>query len=168
MTSELSALATLLLYPRHQLIADLARINHVLQTSKHINAHSKETLSLFIKALSAAPLTALQNVYLASFEKENKLNLAEREQKGRAALKCLEDLYRKHGQKFDASDVPDFLPAILEFLSTLSFSEALVWIKNAKPVFEDMDRKLLNISSPWLAVSTTLLTMGETEDAKAA
>lgn len=161
MNSELSALAALLLYPRHQLISDLSRINHILQSSKHISAQAKEILRAFISAMSSAPLNTLQSVYLASFEDENKLTLADREQKSIEALKRLEELYSKHGQKFEPSDVPNFLPAILEFLSTLSFSEALTWIKVAKPVFEDMDRKLLNISSPWLAVSTTLLSIDE-------
>lgn len=165
MNSEFSALATLLVYPRHQLISELADIDHILQNSRHISRHSKETLKAFISALSAAPLNTLQNVYLASFENENKLNLADREKNGSEALKRLEELYRKHGQKFDTQDVPDFLPAILEFLSTLSYPEALLWIRDARPVFEDMDRKLLNLSSPWLAVSGTLLSMTDCQAA---
>lgn len=49
------------------------------------------------------------------------------------ALRLLENLYHEHGQDFSEKDVPHFLPAILEFLSTVSYNEALSWIKQAEP-----------------------------------
>ena len=125
-----------------------------------MDPHTKENLKTFTIALSAAPMSALQNVYLASFEEDYKtLDLAQQNQESAEALKLLENLYHKHGQDFSEQDVPHFLPAILEFLSTLSFTEALSWIKQAEPALREIDRKLLDVSSPWLAVTDTLLSL---------
>lgn len=161
MNTELRALATLLIYPRHQTQRELESIARVLQSSRHIDPHSKENLKSFINALSSAPLRSLQNVYLASFENgEKTLNLST-SNKASDALGLLEKLYRNHGQNFDEKEVPNFLPAILEFLSTLSFQEAYYWINEARPILREIDQKLLNLASPWLAVTGTLLTMSE-------
>ncbi len=54
-----------------------------------------------------------------------------------------------------------FLPAILEFLSTVSYNEALSWIKQAEPALRAIDRKLLDVSSPWLAVTDSLLSLSK-------
>ena len=120
MTTELSALARLLVYPRHQTLNELSKIDHILQNSCHLDPHTKENLKTFTVALSAAPISALQNVYLASFEEDYKtLDLTQQNHESAEALRLLENLYHEHGQDFSEKDVPHFLPAILEFLSTL-------------------------------------------------
>ena len=113
MTTELSALARLLVYPRHQTLNELNKIDHILQNSRHLDPHTKENLKTFTVALSAAPMSALQNVYLASFEEDYKtLDLKQQHQESAEALRLLEDLYHEHGQDFSEKDVPHFLPAI--------------------------------------------------------
>lgn len=162
MTTELSALARLLVYPRHQTLNELNKIDHILQNSRHLDLHTKENLKTFTVALSSAPMSALQNVYLASFEEDYKmLDLTQQNQDSAKALKLLENLYHQHGQDFSQQDVPHFLPAILEFLSTLSYGEALSWIKQAEPALRAIDRKLLDVSSPWLAVTDSLLSLSK-------
>ena len=152
MTTELSALARLLVYPRHQTLNELNKIDHILQNSRRLDPHTKENLKTFTVALSAAPMSALQNIYLASFEENHE---------SAEALKLLENLYHEHGQDFSEKDVPHFLPAILEFLSTVSYNEALSWIKQAEPALRAIDRKLLDVSSPWLAVTDSLLSLSK-------
>ena len=157
MTTELSALARLLVYPRHQTLNELNKIDHILQNSRRLDPHTKENLKTFTVALSAAPMSALQNIYLASFEEDYKtLDLTQQNHESAEALKLLENLYHEHGQ-----DVPHFLPAILEFLSTVSYNEALSWIKQAEPALRAIDRKLLDVSSPWLAVTDSLLSLSK-------
>ena len=63
MTTELSALARLLVYPRHQTLNELNKIDHILQNSRRLDPHTKENLKTFTVALSAAPMSALQNIY---------------------------------------------------------------------------------------------------------
>ncbi len=162
MTTELSALARLLVYPRHQTLNELSKIDHILQNSCHLDPHTKENLKTFTVALSAAPISALQNVYLASFEEDYKtLDLTQQNHESAEALRLLENLSHEHGQDFSEKDVPHFLPAILEFLSTVSYNEALSWIKQAEPALRAIDRKLLDVSSPWLAVTDSLLSLSK-------
>ena len=98
MTTELSALARLLVYPRHQTLNELSKIDHILQNSCHLDPHTKENLKTFTVALSAAPISALQNVYLASFEEDYKtLDLTQQNHESAEALRLLENLYHEHG-----------------------------------------------------------------------
>ena len=52
MTTELSALARLLVYPRHQTLNELNKIDHILQNSRRLDPHTKENLKTFTVALS--------------------------------------------------------------------------------------------------------------------
>ena len=98
MTTELSALARLLVYPRHQTLNELNKIDHILQNSRRLDPHTKENLKTFTVALSAAPMSALQNIYLASFEEDYKtLDLTQQNHESAEALKLLENLYHEHG-----------------------------------------------------------------------
>lgn len=96
------------------------------------------------------------------FEEDYKtLDLTQQNHESAEALRLLENLYHEHGQDFSEKDVPHFLPAILEFLSTVSYNEALSWIKQAEPALRAIDRKLLDVSSPWLAVTDSLLSLSK-------
>ena len=107
MTTELSALARLLVYPRHQTLNELNKIDHILQNSRRLDPHTKENLKTFTVALSAAPMSALQNIYLASFEEDYKtLDLTQQNHESAEALRLLENLYHEHGQDFSEKDVP--------------------------------------------------------------
>ena len=145
MTTELSALARLLVYPRHQTLNELNKIDHILQNSRRLDPHTKENLKTFTVALSDYKT----------------LDLTQQNHESAEALKLLENLYHEHGQDFSEKDVPHFLPAILEFLSTVSYNEALSWIKQAEPALRAIDRKLLDVSSPWLAVTDSLLSLSK-------
>ena len=101
MTTELSALARLLVYPRHQTLNELNKIDHILQNSRHLDPHTKENLKIFTVALSAAPMSALQNIYLASFEEDYKtLDLTQQNHESAEALKLLESLPRARTRLF--------------------------------------------------------------------
>ena len=123
MTTELSALARLLVYPRHQTLNELNKIDHILQNSRRLDPHTKENLKTFTVALSAAPMSALQNIYLASFEEDYKtLDLTQQNHESAEALKLLENLYHEHGQDFSEKDVrtscPQFWNSCLPCLTT--------------------------------------------------
>lgn len=123
MTTELSALARLLVYPRHQTLNELNKIDHILQNSRRLDPHTKENLKTFTVALSAAPMSALQNIYLASFEEDYKtLDLTQQNHESAEALKLLENLYHEHGQDFPKrtfrTSCPQFWNSCLPCLTT--------------------------------------------------
>ena len=115
MTTELSALARLLVYPRHQTLNELNKIDHILQNSRRLDPHTKENLKTFTVALSAAPMSALQNIYLASFEEDYKtLDLTQQNHESAEALKLLENLYHELRTRLFRKRRSALLPAILE------------------------------------------------------
>jgi hypothetical protein len=56
--------------------------------------------------------------------------------------------------------VPDFLPAVLEFLSAVPENEAQSWLQSAAPLLESVRSGLKQQDSPWLAVADALLNFG--------
>jgi nitrate reductase delta subunit len=166
MNKELLALAFLLIYPRRQLIDRLDDIRTCLLSSAHFTKPVKENLKRFFCGLHDAPLRQLQSMYVLSFDAPAgaALNLSRyRSEEGvesGAPLSRLAELYTSHGQTFDREDVPDFLPAVLEFLSAVPENEAQSWLQSAAPLLESVRSGLKQQDSPWLAVADALLNFG--------
>jgi nitrate reductase delta subunit len=146
MNKELEALAFLLIYPRRQSLEKLDDIRSCLLSSALFTEPVKETLKQFFSGFHKASLQQLQNLYLLCPD--------------RASAARLIALYSAHGQSFDCKDVPDFLPAVLEFLSAVSENEARSWLQSASPLLESLRKGLQRIDSPWLAVADALQNFG--------
>ncbi len=167
MNCELKAMACLLVYPRKQLIDDLEEIEAYIQASASLNQKVKDALSNFISKLEQASLTSIQRVYVATFDmgRRASLNLFEHlhgDSRGRGpAMVSLTKLYEDHGLKFESDELPDFLPAVLEFLSGLSFKDAQLWLQSAAPLISSIDIELQLMDSPWAAVTAGLLAFAD-------
>jgi nitrate reductase delta subunit len=161
MNKELEALAFLLIYPRRQSLEKLDDIRPCLLSSALFTEPVKETLKQFFSGFHKASLQQLQNLYVRTFDMPSgaSLNLS-RLCPDRASAARLIALYSAHGQSFDCKDVPDFLPAVLEFLSAVSENEARSWLQSASPLLESLRKGLQRIDSPWLAVADALQNFG--------
>ncbi|MCD8339312.1 MAG: nitrate reductase molybdenum cofactor assembly chaperone, partial [Burkholderiales bacterium] len=173
MNAELKAMACLLVYPRKQLIDELGEIEAYIQASTSLNQKVKDSLSCFINKLEKASLTSIQRVYVATFDmgRRASLNLFEHlhgDSRGRGpAMVNLTKLYEDHGLKFESDELPDFLPAVLEFLSGLSFKDAQLWLQSATPLISSIDTELQLMDSPWAAVTAGLLAFADAPREKA-
>lgn len=173
MNTELKAMACLLVYPRQQLFDELEEISSSIQNAPTLTKNVKENLEKMIEHFADSSLATLQSVYVSTFDlgKKASLNLFEHlhgDSRGRgAAMVNLLRLYEDHGLKFESDELPDYLPAVLEFLSGLKFAEAQMWLESAAPLIQSIDRELKLMNSPWTAVTEALLTIANVKPRKA-
>ena len=167
MNNELKALAYLLIYPDHVLIENLEKIKSVLSHSTRLSKSEGETLKNFIQMLTSSPLTEIQSLYVSTFENNRNrcLNLFEHlegESKDRgASMVHLIKLYGDYGLEFSSHELPDFLPAVLEFLSGLNNTDTEIWLSSIAPLIAILDSELMVIKNPWSAVTGALLTLAK-------
>ncbi len=167
MNIELKAMACLLVYPRQQLLDELSDISQAIDNSSSLPAKAKEKLTELIEVFRTSSLSSLQSIYVTTFDlgKKASLNLFEHlhgDSRGRgAAMINLLRLYEDHGLEFQGDELPDFLPAVLEFLSGMEFKDAQMWLQSAAPLISSINRELKLMNSPWVAVTEGLLSFAD-------
>ncbi len=112
-------------------------------------------LAGFMATLLARPGTEVQAEYVQAFDltAEHSLHLTHHlfgEEKSRGpALIDLGEFYRSYGLKADEKELPDYLPVILEFVSTLSLDEARVFLADVSKVLKVLADNLEQSGSPY-------------------
>ena len=160
---ELKALACLLIYPDEEVKDTIPDVDRILQTSDRFDLETKELLSDFCRWFMETPLTPLQKDYVATFDigKSASLNLFEHTQgdsKDRGSVMVeLNQLYEEHGLEYTSSELPDYLPAFLEFLSGLKPEDADLWLESTLAPLTTIDRELQLDESPWAAVTAAII-----------
>ncbi len=117
-------LSVLLQYPDADLIDSLPELEHAIDTWLH--SEVRKECRRFLAHLRATSLEELQTEYTAriDFDPGFCLNLTFHEcgdsRKRGHALVHLKELYKSAGYDLSTSELPDFLPVMLEFLSVCS------------------------------------------------
>ena len=152
------ALSLLLAYPSDQLQASAPEILAALAEEGLLSPPLLRALAKLTEELARDDLYALQERYTDLFDRTRSLSLnlyehvhGESRDRGEAMVALLE-LYRSHGLDLAASELPDFLPVFLEFLSTLPEDEAASLLGEAGHVLEAMAERLKSRRSPYRAV----------------
>ena len=121
MNDQIKLISCLLQYPDESMLKWLPAIRQVVYEMEDVSARNKyeQVLSFF----EQTPLIQLQEQYTQTFDlsSSNCMNLTyhrwkDTEKRG-PALAHLEELYLKSGFERITSELPDFLPLILEFIS---------------------------------------------------
>jgi len=126
----LRVLSRLMSYPDEQMQAALPEMRDVLRRESILPAEHARAVEEFIASLQGRPVTELQEDYVALFDRGRALSLhlfehvhGESRDRGQAMVDLLQ-VYRDGGLELDARELPDFLPLVLEFLSTRPREEA--------------------------------------------
>ena len=158
-------LSVLLEYPEHELLEALPELRAALQAEK-LSADERRTLETFLDWLTVQDLTDLQADYVQTFDlaPEHSLHLTHHlfgDDKGRGpALIDLAEHYRSYGLESDERELPDYLPLILEFVSTLEGMEAQVFLGQTAKVMSQLATNLEQAQSPWAPVLKLIATRG--------
>ena len=127
--TALRALARLLDYPREALIEHLDEVSAALSAAP-VKPARRDAIEPLLDRLAAADLLDAQELYIDTFDRGRRtsLNLFEHvhgdsRDRGQAMVDLLE-MYRAAGIEFDTDQLPDYLPAFLEYLSLLPLREA--------------------------------------------
>jgi nitrate reductase delta subunit len=116
-----------------------------------------------IADLAAGDLVDHQERYILLFDRTRSLSLhlfehvhGESRDRGQAMVD-LRALYEKAGLSQSTRDLPDFLPALLEFAATRSAAEAIELVGQPGQVLAALRERLLKRKSPYAAVFAALM-----------
>ncbi|MHB1216058.1 MAG: nitrate reductase molybdenum cofactor assembly chaperone [Thiobacillus sp.] len=148
-------LSLLLCYPESDWLAALPELEDALADEAGFNGEARTTLAPLFAQLRDTSLIALQENYVATFDRNPSHSLhlfehihGESRDRGSAMIDLLNE-YWKHDFDASASELPDYVPLFLEFLSLLPAEDALVLLGDAVHVLATVGRKLDANGSPY-------------------
>jgi nitrate reductase delta subunit len=148
-------LSLLLSYPESDWLAALPELEDALMAEADFNHEASAALAPLFALLNQSSLIALQENYVATFDRNPSQSLhlfehihGESRDRGSAMLDLLQE-YWKHDLDASASELPDYVPLFLEFLSLLPAEAALALLGDAVHVLATVGRKLDANGSPY-------------------
>ena len=159
----LKLLAALLSYPSPELVAALPEIARRLAEERALRRATQDALAALLAELKREDLLDLQERYVAQFDtgRSTSLHLFEHvhgdsRDRGQAMVD-LNALYRRSGFVLAVNELPDFLPALLEYLSNRPMEEVRDLIEDCAHILRAVGERLLQGRSPYAAVFAALL-----------
>src|SRR3569623_1299230 len=148
-------LSLLLCYPESEWLAALPEMHAALEDETGFNGGASTRLAPLFDLLHESKLIALQENYVATFDRNPSHSLhlfehihGESRDRGSAMIDLLEE-YWKHDFDASSSELPDYVPLFLEFLSLLPAEAALELLGDAVHVLAAIGRKLEATGSPY-------------------
>lgn len=146
------ALAALLSYPEQDL---LDALDDVQASLSRLAAHELDAL---FALLQSQPLVRLQEHYVGTFDRNPSHSLhlfehihGESRDRGQAMVDLLAE-YRKDGFEPAQSELPDYVPLFVEFLSVIEAKRALALLNDAVHVLAAIGDRLAKNGSPYAGV----------------
>lgn len=161
------ALSRLLSYPEAQLQAEAKLCVDVARGEGLVPERLVNALGKLAGYIEGGELYDVQAAYVDLFDRTRSVSLhlyehvhGEGRERGPAMVGLVE-LYRAHGLEMDVSDLPDYLPVFLEFLSILPDTEAASLIGEAAHVLAAIEERLKKRQSLYRAVFGALLAISD-------
>lgn len=171
MDRTLKAISVILSYPTRELQAAMPEIGGVLAADSRLTAATRRALRPLVDDIAQSDIFDLEERFVMLFDRSRTLSLnlfehvhGESRDRGGAMVSLMET-YRDAGFEPATSELPDHLPVLLEFLSTLPAGEAQDTLADAAHIFEALATRLDRRESPYGAVFAALLQLaGATAD----
>lgn len=148
-------LSLLLCYPESDWLAALPELEAALKAESDINGDAVRKMTPLFAQLRETNLIALQESYVATFDRNPSHSLhlfehihGESRDRGSAMIDLLGE-YWKYDFDASSSELPDYVPLFLEFLSLLPNEEAFTLLGDAVHVIATIGRKLDANGSPY-------------------
>lgn len=159
----LRVLSRLLQYPDEELIGEIDEMIEVISKSAELLGRDERTALLRLaRALKEGDLIELQERYTELFDRTRSLSLhlfehvhGESRDRGQAMVDLLAR-YEEEGLHLAASELPDYLPLFLEYLSILPSERAVADLREPIAVILAIRERLEKRESPYAAVLRAL------------
>jgi nitrate reductase delta subunit len=173
MAQSFKALSALLSYPTTELREAAGEIRAVVQAEAILSPATIEALDVLIGEIADGDLFDLQERYVLLFDRTRSLSLhlfehvhGESRDRGQAMID-LKSLYEKNGLAIGATELPDFLPLFLEFLSTRPIGEARDLLRQTGHIVAALGERLAKRDSPYAAIFAALTAAAPVDPANA-
>ncbi|TAN00888.1 MAG: nitrate reductase molybdenum cofactor assembly chaperone [Rhizobiaceae bacterium] len=157
------AFSALLSYPSEEMRQALPEIAEVVHASPLVAARERDALSALIAEIGEGDLLSAEERYVDLFDRGRALSLnlfehlhGEGRDRG-AAMVELKALYAAAGFEMATSELPDYLPVVLEYLSQRDVAEARDMLADCAHILASIARSLIARQSRYAAVLQALL-----------
>lgn len=173
MAKTFKILSALLAYPTVEIQAASCDFGKILSDEALIPVEHLPGLNTLIEEYRTRELLDLQERYVLLFDRTRSLSLhlfehvhGESRDRGQAMVD-LKAMYEERGLEIGSSELPDFIPLFLEFLSTLPGDEAFELLSQPAHVIAALGERLAKRESSYAAVLTALAAIAEPADTAA-
>jgi nitrate reductase delta subunit len=157
------AFSALLSYPSAEMREALPEIAAVIEASALVAPREREGLAQLIAEIGEGELLAAEERYVDLFDRGRALSLhlfehlhGDGRDRG-AAMVELKQLYEAAGFELASSELPDYLPVVLEYLSQRDMGEAREMLADCGHILASIARSLIARRSRYAAVPQALL-----------
>ena len=141
MAKTLKVLSALLSYPTEELREAVPELRAVVDGESIVSSGERDALDHLLDDIASHDLYDLQERYVLLFDRTRSLSLhlfehvhGESRDRGQAMID-LKSLYEDNGLSISATELPDFVPLFLEYLSTRPLAEAAETLGQAGHIF---------------------------------
>ncbi len=172
MTQIYKILSVLLEYPKKELTDHWDELNQLINELSDLSSEDRKILSGFTQWASGLSLTKFQAEYVDNFDMtaENSLYLTyhlfdEQDRNRGPALIQLSELYKSTGFEIGDGELPDYLPLILEYVSTMDDkASAQAFLQQTSQAAEIIASNLEKNESPYAPLVRIVERHGHVED----
>ena len=162
-SGTLRVLAALLAYPDHEMRGYLGEMRAILRGEHVLSAERMQEIDALIDSLVTADPLEAEAGYVELFDRGRATSLhlfehvhGDSRDRGPAMID-LAQTYEKAGLYLAPGELPDYLPAVLEFVSTQPATEARAFLGEMSHIFNSLFNALLGRASPYASVLGALL-----------
>jgi len=173
MTKTFKVLSALLGYPTPELQDAAWDMREVLASEGIVTGVRRRGVNLLLYEIVAGDIYDLQERYLLLFDRSRSLSLhlfehvhGESRDRGQAMID-LKVLYARSGLEIAASELPDYLPMFLEYLSTRPLEEARDLLGQTAHILDALAERLGKRGSAYAAVFRALTALAPAAEAEA-
>lgn len=163
------ALAALIDYPEQELVDALDELREALNEEGLVGNEARAGLDALIARLESRDLLDSQAEYVGLFDRVRSLSLhlfehvhGESRDRGQAMVN-LREAYAAHGFVQATSELPDFIPVFLEYLSSRPLAEAREQLEDTAHILQAIQARLTKRGSRYAAVFAALLAIAGVE-----
>jgi nitrate reductase delta subunit len=167
MIKTLKVLSALLTYPTQEMQQAVIEMQDVVAKEGVLTGKEQRALNSLFEEIGRGELYDLQERYVLLFDRTRSLSLylfehvhGESRDRGQAMVD-LQNLYAEKGLEAGTSELPDFVPLFLEFLSTLPRLEAYDLLAQPAHIFAALAERLRKRNSAYEAVFRALVALAK-------
>lgn len=163
----LKIFSVLLSYPSTELQVAIPELRTLIRNEERLDARHQEQLEVLLDRFEQADIYDLEEDYVLLFDRSRSLSLnlfehvhGESRDRGSAMVDLLHT-YQAAGFELSSSELPDYLPVLLEFLSTQGPVRAFEVLQDAGPIIVALASRLERRQTPYAAILNALVDMAQ-------
>lgn len=163
----LKIFSVLLSYPTVALQKVVPELRQLIAADIYLSSENKKALTPLLDKLGSEDIYTLEEDYVFLFDRSRSLSLnlfehvhGESRDRGSAMVDLLHT-YEQAGFALHTAELPDYLPVLLEFLSTQTPHEAKNILNDAGPILVALAARLKERQTPYAAILKALVVLAQ-------